>query len=132
MRALLTLCILTLTSACHSSLSGNWRASNSGLAIDMTIDQHADSLKNVLLSELPVPTKAARSHPLTRCQPRGSPGRLQRRVGLSRHKLVRFTIVTHLVNAMWVYAGQRRLNLPRQQQLNLAEAVRWARTVQSA
>ena len=44
MRALLTLCILTLTTACHSSLTGNWRASNSGLALDMTIDQHADSL----------------------------------------------------------------------------------------
>jgi hypothetical protein len=44
MRALFTLSILALTSACHSSLAGNWRASNSGLAIDMMIDQHADSL----------------------------------------------------------------------------------------
>ena len=44
MRALLTLSILALVSACHSSLTGNWSASNSGLAIDMRIDQHADSL----------------------------------------------------------------------------------------
>jgi len=44
MRPLLTLFVPALMSACHSSLTGNWRASNSGLAIDMTIDQHADSL----------------------------------------------------------------------------------------
>lgn len=44
MRALLTLCTLALASGCHSSLTGNWRASNSGLTIDMTIDQNADSL----------------------------------------------------------------------------------------
>src|SRR5204863_8169781 len=44
MRTLFILSILALTSACHSSLTGNWRASNSGLAIDMTNNQHADSL----------------------------------------------------------------------------------------
>jgi len=40
----LTLFVPALMSACQSSLTGNWRASNSGLSIDMTIDQHGDSL----------------------------------------------------------------------------------------
>ena len=60
MRPLLTLFVPALISACHSppvaqpgstadvsqgaSLAGKWRASNSGLTVDMTIDQHGDSL----------------------------------------------------------------------------------------
>ena len=60
MRPLLTLFVPALISACHSSpvaqtgsaadvsqaaaLAGKWHASNSGLAVDMTIDQRGDSL----------------------------------------------------------------------------------------
>jgi hypothetical protein len=60
MRPLLSLFVPALMSACHSSpvtqtassadvsqaasLTGKWHASSSGLAIDMTIDQHGDSL----------------------------------------------------------------------------------------
>src|SRR5437762_5078773 len=60
MRPLLTLFVPVVIGACHSSpvvqagstaevsqatsLAGKWRASNSGLAVDVTIDQHGDSL----------------------------------------------------------------------------------------
>jgi len=60
MRAFLTLSTVALLSACHSSpvaqsgstadvsqaasLTGKWRASNSGLSVEIAIDQHGDSL----------------------------------------------------------------------------------------